>query len=180
MKFRNIKNLVASVLLIMSVTALSQSAQANNFGVRFSPILILVGIADVDLDIGLGSNFVLAPEIIGGKWTLPTVGYIQVSGGGLALTYHFNGIFTDGFYLGLAGRTLDVKGESSSGLTGQTTAKAGGLRAGYLWQWTSFYMNLGAELYSSDNSKITYSDGSTENIPGGAGAGLDFKIGWSF
>ncbi|OQW46429.1 MAG: hypothetical protein A4S09_05515 [Proteobacteria bacterium SG_bin7] len=177
---KKFRSLISVFFLITSITILSPSAKANNFGFRFSPILILVGIADVDLDIGLGSNFVLSPEIIGGKWTLLDKGYIQLSGGGLALSYHFNGNFTDGFYLGVAGQTVEVKGENSSGLAAQATAKGGGLRAGYLWQWVNFYMNLGASFFSSDNTKITYSDGSTENIPGGSGAGLDFKIGWSF
>jgi len=159
------------------------NAQANSFGVRASPVVLLFGVIDVSFDIALG-NWVVTPELLYWNLKLGTT-ETKLQGFGGALSYHFSGALVDSWYLGAFGKTLGIE-VSGSSETGELDTTIIGGRAGYLWVWNTFYMNLGATLGSVAESDLVITNTTTsstriETIPtNGLGVGIDFKIGFSF
>lgn len=178
---KRILSVFAIVLLLTPFFA--QQAEANSYGIRVSPITLLVGAVDVSVDISLG-NWVVSPEAT--LWNLDLgTSSTKLNAYGASLSYHFSGALVDSWYLGANAKMIGVE-ISNSTETGKLDTTYVGARAGYLWVWSTFYMNLGASFGTlGDNSVVITNTNTTatrtETVPlAGLGVGLDFKIGFSF
>lgn len=171
--------------LLATIAMFSTTTAQAGVGLRFSPISALIGLIDVDLDVGVTEKFVITPNIQ--SWNLK-IGDTDFSifGYGLSATYRFNGAFEDSWYLGPSFRTLNFKGEDATTRAEADVTAIGGV-FGYQWAWTSFYMNLGGFVGSLSSADVKAVDkttgletGETFSVPGTLGVGLDFKLGWYF
>lgn len=179
------------VLLILFTQILFLHS-AHAVGFRFSPIGAIVGLADVSLDLGLGSYLRLTPTLVYWDLTLEDDNdnefTIDILGYGGELTFHPSGNFSDGFYFGAytTQGSFEYKNEQTN-LKGEADIKAAGGLIGYQWVWTSFVMNLafkagtntGDDEITLKNADTDIETGDTEPLPHSAG-GIEFKLGWFF
>ena len=181
------------LFLIILVSAL-QSQAADTFNFRFSPILLLVGAAAVNLDIAVTDSITVGPQLF--LWNLnlkQTSGAsqydykIKATGFGARLNWFSNKVYNDGMYLGASvstsSVTIDEKTTSTTG-EGSSTSIAG--LVGYGWFWNSFNQMLGAGFSSSTGDtkiKIKDSNGVTTDevtSPSAANFALEYSLGWTF
>lgn len=171
------------ICLCVLTFAFTHKAQANSFGLRVSPVSLLIGAADVSLDIALGS-FVLSPEILFWSYDFGST-ESEIQAYGASLSYHFSGALVDSWYLGVSGKKIAVTVEDTDEIGELDTTYVGG-RAGYIWVWNTFYMNLGATFGSLADSDVIITNRNTsisrtESLPSFAlGLGVEFKLGFSF
>lgn len=178
------KRILGAIVVILSINVFTATqAEANSIGIRVSPINLLIGSVDASLDIAL-SNFVLTPEVT--IWNLELgTSESKMQALGVALSYHFSGALVDSWYLGGFGKTVAVE-TTNSNETGKLDTTYVGGRAGYLWVWNTFYMNLGATFGSLADSELAIRNTNTgatrtETVStAGLGVGLEFKLGFSF
>lgn len=172
----------ALAILLISLGFMS-AANANNFGFRFSPLNMLIAWTDLEIDYAVTSNWMASAQIT--SWNLDLSGdELSISGFGLTGSYHFNGTFSDTWYVGGTYRSTTIEITNSLG-SGEATVSIIGAVAGYQWVWDSFYMNLGLIAGSASDSDITIKDSGgnvtdTGSVPGSLATGLDWKLGWSF
>lgn len=184
------------VMLIASIASATEvgSSAANtgfNTNVRVSPLSMLVGYINAEVDFGLGENFTLGPSL--GYWSLSS-GVLKLSATNIGVrgNYYLSGKrISDGWFLGPTLTYLSVSlKETILGVeyTASSSAFAIGAVFGYQWVWESgFNMNLavGGGYYSTGSTTVlTSASGATktENTPGISGTvpALEFTLGYAF
>ena len=163
-----------------------QSEHRNTWGLRLSGLPILLGMLDGAWDIPMSSKSVISPTFQ--YWNPNVAGWaFNVIGVGVEGSYHFNGAFANGMYVGGFARLVSLRMSYSflsDTSTGNMTFSLFGFKVGYQKQWDSFYMIFGGNLVASSKTEvvITSSSGKTEKTssPVSAGLGLDWQLGFAF
>ncbi len=184
---------VAPVAPVASKVVYASDSAEYNF--RFSPLGLIVGSININLDI------VVAPD-----WTVgPVINYWRYSsssdrtvfskdfettayGFGARANWFKNGNFTDGLYVGpgLSYANVKVTTTDSTGdsVTGSASVMLASCLVGYGWYWDSFNMMLGggASLGLGDTKvKVETSSGSSTEVSSTmAGVALEYSLGWTF
>jgi hypothetical protein len=183
-------------LLLVAAFAASTSAFAKSedkYDFRFSPIGLVVGAIDVNLDIAIDPNWTLGPQIgfLHHKFRSDpsfTTDYdVKAFMLGARANWFRNGNYTDGLYVGPSLSFAGVKVETSDS-NGPESASVSALLAsclvGYGWFWDSFNIMLGGGLtlgLGQSNVDITHSDGTKTSIATNIGGfDVEFSLGWTF
>ncbi len=160
---------------------------------RFSPLGLIIGEVDANLDFKVNSNWTLGPEL--GYWhtKLSSSGLftsnfdVTALAFGARANWFANGVYKDGLYVGpnlsYASVTL-----TTSDATGTITGTDGGLYAGglvgYGWFWDNFNIMLGGgAIVGLGNTTVSVTDSSgnpTDVSAPVAGLDLEFSLGWTF
>ncbi len=183
------KKIFYSIVTIVLLT-FPKTVLAEDMNFRFSPIGLLVGAVNVNLDISMGKSWTLGPQLsYWGFSANTTVGTTtsstSVSSYGLGLrgNWHANGNFNDGLYFGPSVSYSSAKA-SASGSSGNYNGRIASALVGYGWFWNSFNILLGGVLnIPLGGSKITLTDnaGSTSEVSVQASSlALEFSLGWTF
>lgn len=175
------------VSLLISVSALAEGDKGKGTtNVRFSPIGLLIGLINVEVDFKVNENWTMGPTLAFWNFSVGETGsnlfgtdVSFFSLGGRANWYK-NGIHTDGLYVGpsLSYNTVKLK-------SGSDSASASGLVAsglvGYGWFWESFNMHLGGGLSLPLGSLKAEVNGEEYAARGGsAGLAIEYTLGWTF
>ncbi|MDZ4661761.1 MAG: hypothetical protein SGJ18_09095 [Pseudomonadota bacterium] len=186
------KSLV-TVLSLVFLTLPVSAASSNTKNFRFSPLAVLIGALNLNLDFTVNENWTVGPEALYWRFTSTSSGGllsdidINAYSFGVRGNWYNNGVFTDGLYVGPSVNYTSATA-SSNDIQGKISAKASGIFlrgiVGYGWFWDSFNMLLGGGLtvsLSDTTVEIRDSSGTyTEaNIHRG-GAALEWTIGWTF
>lgn len=176
------KKFLAVIITFMALN----NAQAET-NIRVSPLSVLVGVIDVEVDFKIADAWTLGPQL---SLVSRTDGTYDVSGYkvGVRGNYWFNGAaLSQGWYFGpsVSLVSINVKDSSpSSSLEGDATALGLVGIFGYQWMWESFNINLGAgpALISIDDVTITDSSGNKTKYDanGGVNLAIEFNLGWKF
>lgn len=174
-------------LLCVLAFVFAQNASAAMM-LRTSPLPLLIGAVNADLGFQVTNNLSIA--VGGTTWSAELLDVeFEFSEFHGRLDYYFNGTYQQGWYLsaqaGVA--TFDLTTEDSLGteFTGDVSGTSLAFLAGYHWQWTSFFIDLGAGFtrFSFDSElELEDENGNTEEetIPAVSSTGLEFNIGWVF
>jgi hypothetical protein len=183
------------ILLPMIFIFTLQSKAADTFNFRFSPVLVLVGAAAVNLDIAVSNSITIGPQLLYWNLNLKQTGTstqqydykIKASSYGVRLNWFKNNIYTDGLYLGLAATRSSVSVEEKTTTTsGSSSGTSISALAGYGWFWNSFNQMLGAGFSTSaGDTKIEIKDSNgtiTDSVssPSSANFTLEYSLGWTF
>lgn len=191
-------------LLLLALTfglaapAFSKSEKSSyttspNYNFRFSPLPLLIGGINIDLDMAITPEWTLGPELVYLNYTMSRSGSLtkDISAKAYSLgvrgNWYKNGVHTDGLYLSPALTYANVS-VSSADASGTISADGNGIFlkgiAGYGWFWDSFNILLGGGLSTglgSSKVKVKDSTGTTTqevDIQGGFAA--EFTLGWTF
>lgn len=178
----NFRKVIIGVVLFLSV-----SANASLM-VRTSPILLVVGGVNGELDYGVTENLSVGAGGLSWSATVAEVDF-TVTEAHARIDYWTSGIFKQGWYFNAVYSSMSMELNTSNVFGTKFTGKVSGSAllagVGYHWQWDSFHTELGVQAgkYDFDSSlELEASDGSksSEDIPAGTSAGLEFNIGWVF
>lgn len=185
-------------LILIGFLAFSTQAQAadgDTMNFRFNPLGLLAGGLGLNLDIAVNESWTVGPEFsyidfkIGSGGVFTNEVRVRGIGGAVRGNWHYNGVFTDGFYVGPSLGYSNVEVEASDGVE---TAKAsvGSVYAqalfGYAWYWdSSFNIMLGGGFATIlSNPKATVTNNTTgarsEYDVRNTGLALEFSLGFTF
>lgn len=197
MLVRSLRNfLFVGALSLSFVGPQAFAASGDSVNFRFHPVVLIVGMAAVNVDLAVGSNWTLGPELVYWNFNLKNTNSdtfeeirIQSAGGGVRANWFKNGTFTDGLYVGpsLKYSSVKVTGTDSAGVEYEGTGSGAALVCvvGYGWFWNSFNMMLGGGASASlgkSKVKVTDSLGNEEeyNMALMSGLALEYTLGWTF
>jgi hypothetical protein len=157
------------------------SSSSKSFNFTFSPIAMLFGMINGDLQYALNDKWSIGGRAI--FWNLTIGDYaFNVTALGAGAVWYSEGTFQQGFYAGpgVAMVSSSVKsGTQSVTVSGATLTASGG----YGWYWNSFNLQLGGAIgipLGSGTVKVKDNNGIEENVNVPVSTGLDFRIGWTF
>ena len=182
-------------ILISLVVSLPLYASDNNYDVRISPGLLLLGITDVEINVKLNKNITVAPMYT--HWSSSILEEIADEGDDFSLKnygvrayWHLNGAFKDGMYISPFYKLWDISLTTDNFLGNRATGSGYGHQIGatigYLWQWKNFNTNIGLGYSRLSINEVETDDGfgnkTTESTGGVSFGGLaaDLSIGFAF
>ena len=171
------------------------NAAEKKFDVRVTPVALLFGAIDVE-----GSMKITYQITVGPMFTYwgTEVGddEFSMSGYGARVNWHQNGAYKTGFYAGAYAKywSFDISTTTVDFFSGATTTASGSIGAtlfgalgGYMWQWDSLNLSLGAgyAIGSVGDAELKDSSGTVQDTVSGSdvpvsGMTFDAAIGWAF
>lgn len=181
------------IVIFALTTTQAHASSGDSMNFRFNPIGLLIGAVDVSLDFVVTDEWTLGPQFSYVDFSLNSssgfTNKVEVSGigGGLRGNWFYNGVFTDGFYVGPGLTYTNVSAkvsnatESAEGSVSSVVASA---LFGYGWFWDSFNILLGggfATILSNPKVKVVESNGTTTEYEARKGGlALEFSLGFTF
>ncbi len=175
----------------------SSYGSEKKFNFSFEPIVLLVGLVNVNLDMKLNDSWTFGPTF--SYWRVSVASGDPVYTDKLSLSvfalgargsWYANGVFQDGWYVSPVLQYVNAKVSTIS--AGQDLSASVSLvelmgLVGYNWFWDSFNMRLGGGINLAtgpskvhvQSSNSTYSNDVSYN-PSSVGLAFDFMIGWTF
>ncbi|HXH29444.1 MAG TPA: hypothetical protein VNJ01_01405 [Bacteriovoracaceae bacterium] len=179
---KTVGTVVLSQFLLLSTGAWAET------NVRVSPLGLLIGSADVEVDFKISPSVTLGPTFQ--FLSLDSEGFdVSAYSVGIRSNIFLNGeVFKSGWYVGPVAKYINVKVEdtdnSSSNLEGSASGLMVAVILGYQWMWESFNINLGVGPGHSfiDEIRVTDNAGYDETYEGSGGFVLpiEFMLGWKF
>ena len=190
------KRALILVTVLLSVSgAFAQSGMnstGSKYNFRFSPVALLIGIANVSLDVVISPEWTLGPSLSYAKFKIDAKGNsgtsydVNLASAGVRANWFKNGVYTDGIYVGpfVTYLKTSIGATGTTTITGDAAGVAFGSLVGYGWFWNSFNMMLGggaAVATGESNIVVTDSNGNRTDIPNrGVGVTGEYTIGWTF
>ena len=185
---------VLAVIVLASLALVSNRASAegsgDQFNFRFSPVGILFGSLNANLDIAVSNTWTVGPQLGYSRFKFGTSdSNFDITGYSIGARGNWfkNGTYTDGLYLAPAVSYQRVSGHYNRTNGSQTDVSANGPNVsfivGYGWFWSSFNMMLGigGQAQLGDSSvTATNSDGSQSSTKIGTGVTGEYTLGWTF
>ena len=197
MLVRGLRNILLALSLSLAFVgpqAFAASGDTLNF--RFSPILLVVGFAAINVDYAVAPNWTVGPQLHYWNFNLKNTNSdtfdeikINAFGAGVRANWFKNGNYTDGLYVGpaLIYSSVKVTGTDALGIDYEGTGSGAFLSClvGYGWFWDSFNMMLGGGATAGlGDTKVKVKDslGNEDeyNSNPGGGLALEFSLGWTF
>lgn len=150
----------------------------DSMNLVFSPISILVGILNAELDFKLNPHWVVGPEFAVVNWSIGSLS-LKGSSFGATARYYFHPVFSDSWYVAGSAESSNLEVKS-----GTASASASGLsvsfKGGYHWFWDSFNLQLGLSFTSLPYGKLEVkeSNGSIKDSYTPVSTGLEFNFGF--
>lgn len=169
-------------------TQYASDSRKMNF--RFSPLGLLFGYLNADLDFKVGQEWTLGPSLGYLSWNLDSLGTnynVTAYQIGARANWYFDGTaINDGWYFGPSINFVSVKVDSNDYSASTTGIGLTGI-VGYNWMWESFNIMLGGGLSGATTPgevEVTRKSTNTkEKVSVGrssAGLALEFTLGWAF
>jgi len=192
-KFTNVFVAVAMMLSLSGNAFAQEGGSSKDWNIRLGVFTTIIGGISLDLD------YKVSPE-----WTVGVTGGIfdtdidsdkyeddiNVKGSnfGVRANWFYNGVYTDGFYIGPAltyiTRDVEVKDDFGDKITASGSTMALSSLFGYGWFWENFNMMLGGGLVLPLGDKeATLKDSGTgeeEEVDLTGGFLGEFTVGWTF
>lgn len=190
-----IKKLFSIVVFVASLQSpMAFAAGDDTMNFRFSPIDLLVGSMAIGFDYVIAPEWTLGPEInfwnfnVDSNSSLLSEYKVKSFGIGARANWFYNGVYTDGLYLGpaLTYRSVNIETRDSGGkITADASTMVLAGMVGYGWFWESFNIMLGGGLavpVGDTKIEITDSTGRKEsvNYQRFGSLALEFNLGWTF
>lgn len=177
------KQIIITIAMIMSFSY-SASAAGNpdnqRFNVYINPIGVLLGVANVGLDFAVSNKLTLGASL---SYLDQTDGDVEVeaSGAGVRAQLFARDVFTNSWYGTLSYDYATGDGEDTfDGDTASIDLSVLGLKAGYMWRWTNFNIQLAGGIQNvSVDSESTSGNVDIDDLDG-TGLALDFSLGLLF
>lgn len=187
------KKFLVVIVLLAQVFALAageskSSSDSRSFNIQTSPIALLIGMVNGELDYKINENIVVGPVFAYWNATIFDVKVVATSFGAQA-KYYPDGLFTDGYYFGgkVASSSFELTAEddiTGDELSAEASGAMFGVMGGYHWFWESFNINLGLLMGSNSVGKVEVKDSNgnveEEYDSSGVATGLIFNMGFVF
>lgn len=181
------------ILIFILFSASAHASSDDKYDFRFSPLGLVFGALEADLDIAIASNWTLGPQFgvlhykLGADAGFTTDYDVKAYMFGLRGNWFRNGNFTDGLYVGPSLKWAGWKVQTSDS-TGPITKSANvtvvSCLVGYGWFWDSFNIMLGGGLtlgLGDSKVDVTNSSGTTSSVTTNlSGLAAEFALGWTF
>ncbi len=202
---RSVLRVAALTVLVLSVFAATGRAEAQvstgsspkSMNLRVSPILLLIGMIELNLDVAMNDQWTVGPELNFWRFTVNSSNSsfddefsLSAFALGVRANWYQNGVFSEGLYVGPYAKYVNVKVETedSAGndISGQASGLGLGCLVGYGWFWDSFNIKLGGGLalpLGTSNVEVKDSSGTTtEEVKTSRTGSLaaEFTLGWTF
>ena len=187
---------ILAALIIAAIFAPrpAHAAASNQYDFRFSPLGLVVGSINLDFDIAITPDWTIGPALqywhlkINSGSDFTSSFDITAYAAGVRANWFYNGVFTDGLYVGPSAKYANVTlntTNSSGSVSGNINGFLAGCLVGYGWFWDSFNIMLGAGanigIGNSGNITVTGSSGNqTTTSTSLSGIDLEFSLGWAF
>ena len=175
-------------------SATSSSSKEGSINARISPLGLLIGYFNADVDIKVGDQWTLGPTFSywGVAMTTDSVfstSRLESKSIGARANWYKNGVFKDSLYFSPIFQYVSATFSGTSRTSGSTISASASVPVasalvGYHWFGQTVNMSLGAGFgFGLGSSKVTATDGTTtteSNIGRSVGLALDFMIGIVF
>ena len=182
--------LIKAGVLLFGLIFAGVYAHATDFNVRFSPVGMIGGLLNAELDIPVSDSLAIGPEFGYLHGTIHQKS-VHIVAYGLRGVYYFNeSVFTDGWYFSPGVTWSRVRVGATDAVHGPLTANgesfALSLISGYQWFWDYFNIALGGGLAWSSIGTLDLKseDGVSRDTYKGPGTraalALEFSLGFTF
>ena len=187
--------LILLTVLLSTSQAFAQSGMnstGSKYNFRFSPLSLLIGVANVSLDVTIAPDWTLGPSLSYAKFKIDANGNngtsydVNLASAGVRANWFRNGVYTDGLYVApfVTYLKTSIEASGTTTVTGDAAGVAFGGIVGYGWFWNSFNMMLGAGAAAAtgeSNMVVTDNNGNRTDVPNrGVGLTGEYTIGWTF
>jgi len=183
---------IAAASLLLTPCAYASNDDLYNF--RFSPIGLIVGSVDANLDIKIDPNWTIGPQLgfwhhrFGSDYGFTSDFTVDAFEVGARANWFLNGAYVNSFFIGPALNYAHVKVTTTDSNHTPVSASISTVVAsclfGYAWFWDSFNIMLGGggQFGLGKNAvELTNADGSkTSTNTRVAGLSAEFSLGWTF
>lgn len=170
-----------------SEKSLATRGSGNNMNFRFSPLGLLVGILNGDLQFKMSNQWTMGPSALVWNLKVPDI-TLNATGAALSGMYYFDEVFEDSWYVSPAVGYISLTTKEKENLIdyeGNYTGLHMALGAGYIWHWESFNLSLGANWFYLLSGNISKKDAAGNPKEDSSLAGIpsvrfDFMMGFTF
>lgn len=173
----------------------SSSAKEGSINARISPLGLLIGYFNADVDIKVGDQWTLGPTFSYWGFDVSSSGFtgdsmrVESKSIGARANWYKNGVFKDSLFFSPIFQYVSASATGTSRSSGSTVSASASVPVlsglvGYHWFGQTLNMSLGAGLgFGLGSSKVKATDGTTtveSDISRSVGLALDFMIGIVF
>ena len=173
----------------------SSSSKEGSVNARISPLGLLIGYFNADVDIKVGDQWTLGPTFSYWGFDVTSSGFtgdsmrVESKSIGARANWYKNGVFKDSLFFSPILQFVSASASGTSRTSGATVSASATVPVlsgliGYHWFGQTLNMSLGAGLgFGLGSSKVKATDGTTtveSDISRSVGLALDFMIGIVF
>ncbi len=190
----NITSLSGTAMAEAPASSTSGDSKAGTVNARVSPLGLLIGYFNVDVDFKVGDQWTIGPTL--SYWSLSmspdsvfTTSRLESKSIGARANWYNKGVFQDSLYFSpvfqLVSATFSGTSRSSgAAISASASVPVASVLVGYHWFGKSINTSLGAGVgFGLGSSKVTATDGTTSvesDISRSVGLALDFMVGIVF
>ncbi|MBL7686507.1 MAG: DUF3575 domain-containing protein [Bdellovibrionaceae bacterium] len=178
-----------------SPSSTSSSSKEGSINARISPLGLLIGYFNADIDFKLGDQWTLGPTFSYWGFDVSSSGFtgdsmrVESKSIGARANWYKNGVFKDSLFFSPIFQYVSASATGTSRSSGSTVSASASVPVmsalvGYHWFGQTLNMSLGAGLgFGLGSSKVKATDGTTtveSDISRSVGLALDFMIGIVF
>ncbi len=174
----------------------SEHRHSDSFmNVRVSPLGLLVGYINFDVDFKISNDWAIGPSVTYWRYNADSIYFTgnrltsETRVIGVRGTWAKNGTYRSGLYISplfqlLSARVVGTSTASGREITASATIPVLTGLIGYQWFWENFNMNVGGGFsISTSSTKVDVNDGTTTSTvesSRSSGLALDAMIGYTF